>query len=50
MKVKYYDLENKWGDVERLTWDAPKSFAAQFLEENAAKETDDDWDDEWDDS
>lgn len=47
---RYYDLENKWGDVERLTWEAPKSFAAQFLEENAARETDDDWDDEWDDS
>lgn len=47
---QYYDLDNKWGDVDRLSWEPPKSFAAQFLEENATKDTDDDWDDEWDDS
>ena len=44
---RYYDLENVWGDVDRLSWEAPKSFAAQVLEQ-AKEETEDDWDDDWD--
>jgi ribosome-associated protein len=46
---RYYDLENVWGDVDRLSWEPSKSFAAQVLEQGKAEETEDDWDEEWDD-
>ena len=46
---RYYDLDNKWGDAARVSWEAPQSFAVQALEE-AAEDAGDDWDDEWVDS